>query len=121
MAFNRLVDRAIDAANPRTAGRHLPRGAVGVGEVVFVIALSCGVFIAATLLFLPNWLPLVLSVPVLAWLLGYSYAKRFTMFAHVWLGAGAGLARWRRGSPCGARRCSATLPTCCPRRSLAWR
>lgn len=92
MAFNRLVDRAIDAANPRTAGRHLPRGAVGVGEVVFVIALSCAVFIAATLLFLPNWLPLVLSVPVLAWLLGYSYAKRFTMLAHVWLGAALGLA-----------------------------
>lgn len=92
MAFNRLADRAIDAANPRTATRHLPRGAVGVGEVVLVIALSCGVFISATLLFLPNWLPLVLSVPVLAWLLGYSYAKRFTMLAHVWLGAALGLA-----------------------------
>jgi len=50
------------------------------------------VFIASTLLFLPNWLPLVLSVPVLAWLLGYSYAKRFTMLAHAWLGAALGLA-----------------------------
>jgi 4-hydroxybenzoate polyprenyltransferase len=92
MAFNRLVDRSIDAANPRTAARHLPRGAIGVGEVVLVIALACGLFIASTLLFLPNWLPLVLSVPVLAWLLGYSYAKRFTMLAHVWLGAALGLA-----------------------------
>lgn len=92
MAFNRLVDRTIDAENPRTAMRHLPRGAVTTAEVVRLIVASCGVFIAATLLFLPNWLPLVLSVPVLAWLLGYSYAKRFTMFAHVWLGAALGLA-----------------------------
>jgi len=92
MAFNRLVDRAIDAANPRTASRHLPRGAVGTGEVLLLVVGSAAVFIAATLLFLPNWLPLVLSVPVLAWLLAYSYAKRFTMLAHVWLGAALGLA-----------------------------
>jgi 4-hydroxybenzoate polyprenyltransferase len=92
MAFNRLVDRAIDAANPRTASRHLPRGAVGTGEVLLLVVGSAAVFVAATLLFLPNWLPLVLSVPVLAWLLAYSYAKRFTMLAHVWLGAALGLA-----------------------------
>jgi 4-hydroxybenzoate polyprenyltransferase len=92
MAFNRLVDRLIDATNPRTAARHLPRGAVSVGEVVLLVVVACCGFVAATLLFLPNWLPLVLSVPVLAWLLGYSYAKRFTMFAHVWLGAALGLA-----------------------------
>jgi 4-hydroxybenzoate polyprenyltransferase len=92
MAFNRLVDRTIDAANPRTASRHLPRGAVGVAEVLGLVVVSCAAFIAATLLFLPNWLPLMLSVPVLAWLLGYSYAKRFTMFAHVWLGVALGLA-----------------------------
>jgi len=92
MAFNRLVDRSFDAANPRTAARHLPRGDLAVGEVFGLVALSCGAFIAATVLFLPNWLPLVLSVPVLAWLLGYSYAKRFTMLAHVWLGAALGMA-----------------------------
>lgn len=92
MAFNRLVDRTIDAANPRTATRHLPRGDVGVGEVLGLVVASSAAFIASTLLFLPNWLPLVLSVPVLAWLLGYSYAKRFTMLAHVWLGAALGLA-----------------------------
>jgi len=92
MAFNRLVDRTIDAANPRTASRHLPRGAVGTGEVLLLVVGSASVFVAATLLFLPNWLPLVLSVPVLAWLLAYSYAKRFTMLAHVWLGAALGLA-----------------------------
>ena len=92
MAFNRLVDRSFDAANPRTATRHLPRGDLGVGEVFGLVVASCGAFIAATLLFLPNWLPLVLSVPVLAWLLGYSYAKRFTMLAHAWLGAALGMA-----------------------------
>jgi len=92
MAFNRLVDRSFDAANPRTATRHLPRGALGVGEVFGLVVASCAAFIAATLLFLPNWLPLVLSAPVLAWLLAYSYAKRFTMLAHVWLGAALGMA-----------------------------
>jgi len=92
MAFNRLVDRAIDADNPRTAARHLPRGAVGAGEVLGLVVVSSAAFVAATLLFLPNWLPLVLSLPVLAWLLGYSFAKRFTMLAHVWLGAALGLA-----------------------------
>ena len=92
MAFNRLVDRTIDAENPRTAGRHLPRGAVGTGEVLLLVVVSATAFIASTLLFLPNWLPLVLSAPVLAWLLGYSFAKRFTMLAHVWLGAALGLA-----------------------------
>jgi len=92
MAFNRLVDRAFDAANPRTASRHLPRGALDAAEVLLLVVGSSTVFVASTLLFLPNWLPVVLSLPVLAWLLGYSYAKRFTMLAHVWLGAALGLA-----------------------------
>lgn len=92
MAFNRLVDRAFDAANPRTATRHLPRGDLGVGEVFGLVVVSCAAFVAATLLFLPNWLPVVLSVPVLAWLLAYSYAKRFTMLAHGWLGVALGMA-----------------------------
>ena len=91
MAFNRLVDRAIDAANPRTSSRHLPRGDLHAGEVLLLIVLAFCVFIGSTMFFLPNWLPLVLSLPVLAWLLGYSYAKRFTMFAHVWLGTALGL------------------------------
>ena len=92
MAFNRLVDRDIDAANPRTATRHLPSGELSVGQVVALVAGSSLAFVAGTLLFLPNWLPLVLALPVLAWLLGYSYAKRFTMLAHVWLGAALGMA-----------------------------
>lgn len=92
MAFNRLVDRRLDAANPRTAGRHLPAGILTTTQVAaFTIACALA-FIASTLLFLPNCLPLYLSLPVLAWLLGYSYAKRFTPLAHYWLGAALALA-----------------------------
>ena len=86
MAFNRLADREIDAGNPRTEGRHLPAGILSVGQVWgFTIVCSLG-FVASTLLFLPNRLPLYLSVPVLLFLCGYSYTKRFTSLAHFWLG-----------------------------------
>ena len=92
MAFNRLVDRHVDARNPRTANRHLPSGALSVSAVVlFTLAMSA-FFIASTLLFLPNRLPIFLSLPVLGFLLGYSYAKRFTALAHFWLGAALSLA-----------------------------
>lgn len=91
MAFNRLVDREIDARNPRTADRHLPKGLVSVSDVQRLVNSSSILFLVSTLLFLPNWLPAALSLPVLAWLLGYSYAKRFTPFAHVWLGVALGL------------------------------
>ena len=87
MAFNRLADRKIDAGNPRTAGRHLPSGVLSVGQVsAFAIFCSLG-FIASTLMFFPNRLPLYLSGPVLLFLMGYSYTKRFTSLAHFWLGA----------------------------------
>ncbi len=91
MAFNRLVDRHIDAENPRTAGRHLPAGTLSVTLVILFTA-ACGLaFLASTLLFLPNRLPLYLSLPVLAFLCGYSFAKRFTSLAHVWLGTALAL------------------------------
>ena len=86
MAFNRLVDRFIDAENPRTAKRHLPAGELSVGSVVWFTVVSSLVFIAGTCFFLPNYLPLVVSIPVLFVLLGYSYTKRFTSLAHFWLG-----------------------------------
>ncbi|MBL8890097.1 MAG: 4-hydroxybenzoate octaprenyltransferase [Planctomycetaceae bacterium] len=86
MAFNRLVDRHIDAQNPRTAQRHLPRGDLSVATAWSFTAASALVFLLGTLMFLPNWLPLALSLPVLAVLLGYSLAKRFTILAHYWLG-----------------------------------
>ena len=85
MAFNRLVDREIDAQNPRTQGRHLPAGLISVRTVTIFTILTSLAFIASTLLFLPNRWPLYLSIPVLLFLLGYSYAKRFTIFCHYWL------------------------------------
>jgi 4-hydroxybenzoate polyprenyltransferase len=63
---------------------------------VFTAICAAG-FIVSTLLFLPNRWPILLSVPVLLWLLGYSYAKRFTSLAHFWLGAAlmmAPIAAW---------------------------
>jgi 4-hydroxybenzoate polyprenyltransferase len=94
MAFNRLADRRHDAANPRTATRHLPAGRLGVGAVwAFTAACAIG-FILSTLIFLVlgNPWPLWLSVPVLLFICGYSYAKRFTALSHFWLGASLFLA-----------------------------
>jgi 4-hydroxybenzoate polyprenyltransferase len=83
MAFNRLVD----AQNPRTAGRHLPAGLLSSRAVALLTVICCLSFLASTLIFLPNRLPLLLSVPVLLFLLGYSYAKRWTSLCHYWLSA----------------------------------
>lgn len=87
MAFNRLVDRGIDAGNPRTAGRHIPAGLLSVGTVTSFLIACAVCFVGSTLLFLPNRWPLWLSAPVLLFLCGYSYAKRFTRWCHYWLGA----------------------------------
>ena len=87
MAFNRIVDRKFDAENPRTQRRHLPAGLLSLSTVVLFTAVSSIGFIASTLLFLPNPWPLRLSVPVLLFLMGYSYAKRFTVWCHYWLSA----------------------------------
>lgn len=93
MAFNRLVDRKIDARNPRTAGRHLPAGRLSVGLVSAFTVLAGLLFIGSTALFLPrNPWPIALSVPVLLWLMAYSLTKRFTSLAHFWLGVSLGLA-----------------------------
>jgi 4-hydroxybenzoate polyprenyltransferase len=92
MAFNRLVDRRLDVLNPRTAGRQLPAGKLSVPAVVVFTAVSSLAFVASTLLFLPNRCPLYLCVPVLLWLLGYSYSKRFTSLAHFWLGLSLSMA-----------------------------
>ncbi len=97
MAFNRLADRRLDALNPRTEQRHLPAGVLSTAAVAaFTVVCSLG-FVAGTLLFLPNRIPLYASLPVLLFLLGYSYAKRFTAWSHFWLGAAlmlAPLAAW---------------------------
>src|SRR5262245_65489013 len=74
MAFNRLVDRDIDAQNPRTAIRHLPSGQLTVGSVWLFTLICCAGFVGATALFLveDNAWPIYLSAPVLLFLLGYS-------------------------------------------------
>ena len=86
MAFNRIVDRTIDAQNPRTKSRHLPTGILSVRSVWLFTLVSSAGFVASTLLFLPNLLPLFFSVPVLLFVLSYSYAKRYTALSHFWLG-----------------------------------
>jgi 4-hydroxybenzoate polyprenyltransferase len=101
MAFNRLADRHIDAGNPRTAGRHLPSGRL-TAATVWLFTLTCGLgFIGSTALFLladpGNAWPLLLSLPVLLFVCGYSFTKRFTVLAHFWLGVSlllAPLAAW---------------------------
>ena len=84
MGFNRLVDHAIDAKNPRTAGRELPRGVVSRSEAwAFVLVSAAGLVLAAAML---NPLCLMLSPLALAIGFGYSYTKRFTAASHLWLG-----------------------------------
>lgn len=92
MAFNRLADRRLDARNPRTQTRHLPAGLLSTAGVTTFAGVCALAFVASTLLFLPNRWPIYLSLPVLLFLCGYSFSKRFSAFAHFWLGAALGLA-----------------------------
>src|SRR3990172_3857868 len=95
MGFNRLLDHGIDARNPPTAGRELPRGIVSRAEAwLFVAVSAAGLVLAAAML---NPLCLMLSPLALAIVLGYSYAKRFTAASHLWLGLSLA------GAPGGAR------------------
>jgi 4-hydroxybenzoate polyprenyltransferase len=94
MGFNRVVDRRFDAANPRTANRELPRGAVSLGGAVALTVAAALGFVAVAAL-LGRW-PLLLSPVALFILLGYSLAKRFTWATHLWLGVCLG------GAPAGA-------------------
>ena len=90
MAFNRIVDRRLDALNPRTASREIPAG------LVTVRGATAGVVVASALFVVSAWrlnpLCLALSPLALAWVLGYSYTKRFTRWAHLVLGLGLGIA-----------------------------
>jgi 4-hydroxybenzoate polyprenyltransferase len=84
MTFNRIIDRRFDAENPRTAGREIPSGKLSVRFAWSFLTASVILFeIAAYSL---NWLTFALSPVALASVLGYSYAKRFTSFAHLILG-----------------------------------
>ena len=90
MAFNRLADAAIDAANPRTRTRALPAGHLTPAFVATFVIVSCAIFILAAGQL--NHLTLWLSPVALAVLLLYSYTKRFTRWSHVVLGFALGIA-----------------------------
>ena len=95
MGFNRLVDRRVDGANPRTRNRELPRGVVSVRAVISLVLLSGAVLMAAA--FQLNPLCFYLSPLALGGLLFYSYTKRFTWTSHLFLGlclGGAPLGAW---------------------------
>jgi 4-hydroxybenzoate polyprenyltransferase len=94
MAFNRLADASIDAANPRTQTRALPAGTLTPAFVATFVVVCCGVFVfAASRL---NRMALVLSPVALCVVLLYSYTKRFTRWSHLFLGLALGIA------PCAA-------------------
>ncbi|MCX8118330.1 MAG: putative 4-hydroxybenzoate polyprenyltransferase [Desulfobacterota bacterium] len=84
MAFNRLVDATYDGQNPRTKDRALPRGLLSKRFFIGLILLSSGVFILSA--WMLNPLTFALSFPGLAWILFYSYTKRFTALSHLVLG-----------------------------------
>ena len=119
MAFNRWLDRDIDAANPRTSGREIPAGVLSARSVLVLALASSIVFIAGA--FALNPLAGKLSFPVLAVLLGYSAVKRFHWSAHLVLGLALGLA------PLGAWIAvrgdvgeDAVVPLCLAAAVLAW-
>ena len=84
MTFNRIIDRKFDAENPRTAGRELPSGKLSVSFAWAFFIFSVLLFEVAA--YSLNWLTFALSPVALLSVLGYSYAKRFTSFAHLILG-----------------------------------
>ena len=90
MAFNRVADASIDAANPRTRTRALPAGTLTPAFVATFVLVSSAIFILAAAEL--NHLTLILSPLALAILLAYSYTKRFTRWSHLVLGFALGIA-----------------------------
>jgi 4-hydroxybenzoate polyprenyltransferase len=84
MGFNRVVDRAIDARNPRTRGREIPSGKLSVRQASVAVGVAGAVFVFAAGML--NTLCLALAPFALGWVLFYSYTKRFTRWAHLVLG-----------------------------------
>ena len=90
MAVNRIVDREYDAKNPRTAGREIPRGVIGVAEAWGTVAVAAALFVWSS--WQLNPLCLALSPIALGWVCFYSFTKRFTRLAHLVLGLGLAIA-----------------------------
>ncbi len=90
MTFNRIVDAQIDARNPRTSNRPLPAGTLSMAAAWIMLTLSSVTFGLGCLgyqVFYANAWPILLSGPVLAYVCGYSFAKRFTRWSHYYLGS----------------------------------
>lgn len=90
MGFNRIADVRFDAINPRTAGRELPSGRMSLREAWILVLAMGALFVGCAALLNP--LCLALSPLALAWVVGYSYTKRFTHLSHLWLGCGLAIA-----------------------------
>ncbi len=90
MAFNRYLDRNIDAKNPRTVTRDIPAGKISASSALIFVIVNCILFISATAFINP--LCLYLSPIALFVVLFYSYTKRFTALCHLVLGLGLALA-----------------------------
>jgi len=90
MGFNRIVDRAFDARNPRTRERELPRGRLTLRQAWASVVLAGAVFLAAS--WFLNPLCFLLSPLALGWIMLYSLAKRFTWWPHLWLGLSLAIA-----------------------------
>jgi 4-hydroxybenzoate polyprenyltransferase len=90
MAFNRLADARLDAANPRTKMRALAAGKLSAGFVAGFVVVSSAVFVLGAAML--NRLTLELALPTLAVLLAYSYMKRVTRWSHAVLGLALGIA-----------------------------
>ena len=94
MLANRLLDREIDARNPRTAGRALPSGRLSVrGAVGFTLGSTAGFMLVCAMfgVLYGNWWPTALGLPVLAWISAYPLFKRFTFACHLYLGSSLAL------------------------------
>jgi len=90
MAFNRIVDRKFDAANPRTASRHLPTGQIGLASAMLLCVVAAAGLIGAS--YFLNPVCFYLSPVALAVICFYSLTKRFTDYTHVFLGLALALA-----------------------------
>lgn len=90
MGFNRLVDRDVDALNPRTRNRELPQGVIAPGSVALFVIVAAAAFLFAS--YRLNPLCLLLAPVALAVILSYSYFKRFTWASHFFLGLALGIA-----------------------------
>src|SRR5256712_8578682 len=90
LGFNRIADRTLDARNPRTRARELPSGRLTLVQAWVAVVLAAALFLWAA--WALNPLCFALAPVALVFVSGYSYAKRFTHWSHLWLGLADGIA-----------------------------